>query len=427
MTFFLPLAGRNVVLTLQMNVPAFIAQRIAFNRQRSFSRFIIRLATAATALSVAAMIITLAFVNGFQRTISEKVFSFWGHIRVQQFESYKALVAEEAPLLQNDTVVQLLKATPGVKQIQAFATKSAVIDKNREIEGVLFKGVDSSYSFDNLNPFLKSGHWPDFSDSLYSRQIVVSQTTASQLNIKVNDTVRVYFISPESGKSSWRQLQVSGIYKTGIEEYDNLFALGDIRLLRRINRWNNNEIGAYELFLNNYKQMDSISNELYDKLPEAWISRTIEEVYPNIFDWLKIQDVNRDVIFIVMSVVAIINLITCLLILVLERTRMVGILKALGMPNWGIQSVFLYHTSIISGAGIITGLVAGVGICLLQQYTGFIKLDESAYSVAVAPVQIIWWQVIAVCAGTLVVCIASLLLPTLFIKSIRPVKAIRFS
>lgn len=372
------------------------------------------------------MIITLAFVNGFQRTVSQKVFSFWGHVRVQQFESYKALVAEETPLRQNDTVVKLLKGTPGVKQVQAFATKSAVIDKNQEIEGVLFKGVDSTYDFKNLAPFLKAGKWPDFSDSLYSHQIIISQTTATQLSIKVNDSVKVYFISPETGRSNWRRLQVSGIYKTGIEEYDNLFALGDIRLLRRINRWDNNEIGAYELFLENYKDMDTTNNLLYDKLPDAWISRTIREVYPNIFDWLKIQDVNRDVIFIVMSVVAIINLITCLLILVLERTRMVGILKALGMRDWSIQAIFLYNTSIISGAGILIGLVTGVGLCLLQQYTGFIKLDETAYSVSVAPVTIIWWQVLAVCAGTLLVCILSLILPTVFIKTIRPVKAIMF-
>jgi lipoprotein-releasing system permease protein len=373
------------------------------------------------------MIITLAFVNGFQRTISQKVFSFWGHIRVQQYEPYKALVAEETPLRQNDSVVQVLKGMPGVTQVQAFATKSAILNRNGEIEGVLFKGVDSSYGFNNMAPFLTAGHWPDFKDSLYSRQIIVSQTIASQLNIRVNDSVQVYFISPETGKSNSRQLLVSGIYKTGIEEYDNLFALGDIRLLRRINKWTNNEIGAYELFLSDYKLMDTVSNTLYDALPEAWVSRTIREVYPNIFDWLKILDVNRNVIFIVMAIVAIINLITCLLILVLERTRMVGILKALGMPNWNIQEVFLYHTSIISGAGILIGFVVGVGICLLQQYTGFIKLNESAYSVAVAPVYIIWWEVVAVCAGTLLVCIVSLLLPTIFIKTIRPVKAIRFS
>ena len=361
-----------------MRIDFFIAKRIAFNRQKSFSRFIIRLATAATALSVAAMIITLSFVTGFQNTVSQKVFSFWGHIRVQQYEPTKALVAEETPLKNNDTVVQILKQTPGVRQVQAFATKSAVIEKNREIEGVLLKGVDKNYDFKNLQPFLVAGKWIDFKDTLYSKQIVISAPVANELQIKVNDSVAVYFISANEGKASYRKLNVCGIYKTGIEEYDKLFAIGDIRLLRRINNWGNDEIGGYEIFLNNYKQMDTISNLLFDKLPAAWISRTIQEVYPNIFDWLNIQDVNRDVIFIVLSVVAIINLITCLLILVLERTPMVGILNAIGGNNWQIQKIFLYYASLIACVGICIGFVCGVGICLLQQNTAFIKLDESA-------------------------------------------------
>jgi lipoprotein-releasing system permease protein len=410
-----------------MNIAAFIAQRVAFNRQRSFSRFIIRLAIAATALSVAAMIVTLAFVNGFQQAVSHKVFSFWGHIRVQQYEPSKALVAEETPLEKNDTVVQVLKSMPGIQQVQAFATKSAVLDKDKEIEGVLFKGVEENYDFRNLQAFLDAGRWIDFKDTLYSKQIVVSRPIAQQLGIRVNDSISVFFISPQDGKSSYRKLQVCGIFKTGIEEYDNLFALGDIRLLRRINNWDKDEIGGYEIFLKDYRQMDTISNELFDKLPAEWISRTIKEVYPNIFDWLNIQNVNRDVIFIVMSVVAIINLITCLLILVLERTRMVGILKATGADDWSIQKIFLYHAAIISGRGILIGLAFGLGICLLQQYTGFIRLDESAYYVSRAPVYIVWWQVLAVCVATLLVCLLALLLPSLIVKTIKPVKAIQFS
>src|SRR5206468_3307042 len=199
--------------------------------------------------------------------------------------------------------------------------------------------------------------------------------------------------------------------------------------LRRINNWQHNEIGGYEVFLNDYRKIDSVNNLLYegrDPLPGAWISRSIKEIYPFIFDWLNIQDVNRNVIFIVMSIIAIINLVTCLLILVLERTRMVGILKAIGSNDWNIQKIFLYHASIISGKGIGFGLLFGVGIALLQQYTGFLKLNETAYYVSTAPVQIIWWQVLTVCAATLVVCFLSLLLPSLFVKTIEPVKAIQF-
>ena len=409
-----------------MNVAYFIAKRIAFNRQKSFSRFIIRLATAATALSVAAMIITLSFVTGFQQAVSQKVFSFWGHIRVKQYEQAKALVAEETPLQKNDTVVNVLEHMPGIKTVQSFATKSAVIEKNKNIEGILLKGVESNYDFKNLQPFLVAGHWPDFSDTLYSRDIVLSQPIANELDIRLDDSVSVYFISSAEERANYRKMRVCGIFKTGIEDYDKLFAIGDLRLIRRINGWQKDEIGGYELFLDDYHTMDTISNSLYDKLPGAWISRTIQQVYPNIFDWLNIQDVNRDVIFIVMSIVAIINLVTCLLILVLERTRMVGVLKAIGSKNGSIQEIFLYYSTIIAGKGILIGLIMGAGICLLQQSTGFIKLDESAYYVSVAPVEIIWWEVGLVCLSTLLVCFAALLLPTIFVRSIRPVKAIEF-
>lgn len=375
------------------------------------------------------MILTLAFVNGFQQAISNKVFNFWGHLHVQQYEADKSLVAEETPLQTNDTVIQILKTTAGIKHVQAFATKSAVLEKNKEIDGILFKGIDSSYDLSNMQSFLKEGNWIDFNDSLYSRQILISQQVADELQIKVNDTIHIYFISPETATSSVRSLQVKGIFRTGIEEFDRSFAIGDIRLLRRINNWNNNAIGGYEVFLNNYQNIDSVNNVLYNgatPLPGTWVSKSIKDIYPFIFDWLNIQDINRNVIFIVMSIIAIINLVTCLLILVLERTRMVGILKAVGSSNWGIQKIFLYHASIISLKGIGLGLVIGTGIALLEQYTGFIKLNETAYYVSAAPVDIIWWQVIAVCAGTLVVCFLSLLLPTVFVRTIQPVKAIQF-
>ncbi|SFP71421.1 ABC transporter permease [Parafilimonas terrae] len=409
-----------------MQLATFLAKRIAFNKQHSFSRFIIKLATAATALSVAAMIITLAFVNGFQYAVSNKIFNFWGHLRVQEYEPDKAMIAEETPWQPNDTTLQILHIFPQVNQVQAFATKSAVIEKNKEIEGVLFKGVDTGYDFNNLTTFLKQGRFPKFDTAGYSREILISEPVASELQIKLNDSVNVYFINQQEGRANVRRLQVCGIFKTGIEEYDKTFAIGDIRLLRRVYNWDHGEIGGYEIFLKDYKQMDTINSMLYEMLPQAWISRTIKEIYPNIFDWLQIQDVNRNVIFTVMAIVAIINLVTCLLILILERTRMTGILKALGCRDWVIQKIFLYHAGIIAVRGILIGLLFGLGICILQQQTGFIKMNEAAYYVSEAPVYIIWWQVIAVCAATLLVCFLALLIPTWLVKTIRPVKAIQF-
>lgn len=411
-----------------MNIAAFIARRVAFNSQQSFSRFIIRLAVTATAVSVAAMIITLAFVNGFQETVSQKVFSFWGHVRLQQYEPNKALVAEESPLEKNDSIVSILKQMPEIETVQTFATKSAVLQQKTNIEGILFKGVESNYNFGHLKNFLIRGSWPAFNDSLYSRDIAISQPIAEQLQINLHDTIKIHFIDAAGAKSKFRRVRVSGIYKTGIEEYDKLFAIGDLRIIQRLNNWQPKEIGGYEIFLHDYRKMDIVNATILESnlIPLNWISKTVREVYPNIFDWLNIQDVNRDVIFIVMAVVAIINLVTCLLILVLERTRMVGILKAIGSTNVTIQEIFLIHATYITLIGVGAGFLFGVGLCLLQQYTGFLKLDETAYYVSTAPVKIIWWQVGAVCAGTVFVCFLSLILPTLLVRSVEPVKAIQF-
>jgi lipoprotein-releasing system permease protein len=409
-----------------LNLAFHIARRIAFNRQQSFSRFIIRLSVTATTLSVAAMIITLAFVNGFQQKVSGKVFSFWGHIRVQMYEPNKSLVAEETPIDRSDTVEHILRNQPGVKHVQRFATKSAVLEKNKEIEGVLLKGIDKNYDSSQLKEYLQLGRWPKFDDSLYSKEIMVSAQLATQLNIHLNDTVTVYFISILDGSKTYRKLSVCGVYKTGIEEYDMRFILGDLRLVQRVSNWEPQQIGGYELVLNDYRQVDSINAQITDKLPLQWMSRSIREVYPNIFDWLSIQDINRNVIFIVMAIVAIINLVTCLLILILERTRMVGILKALGATDGMIQQVFLYHATVITFYGIGLGFVVGVGLCLLQKATGFIRLDEASYYVSTAPVQLIWWQVIAVCVAAALVCFLALILPSWLIKKIQPIRAIQF-
>lgn len=410
-----------------MNVSSFIAKRIAFNRQKSFSRFIIRLATVATAISVAAMILSSAFVNGFQQAISEKIYNFWGHIRVQQFEPLKALVAEETPLVQNNSVDSLLAGFPNIKEYQPFATKSAVIEHHKDIEGILIKGVGSHYHFSNLASFLVAGRWLKFDDSLYSKEIVLSEPIARELKIKLSDTISVYFISGAGEPPQMRHLNVVGLYKTGIDEYDKLFAISDLRLIRRINGWDKNEIGGYEVFLKDPAQMASTAVYLNRQLPDTWVSKTIQDVYPNIFDWLNIQDVNKRVIYIIMAIVAVINLITCLLILVLERTKMTGVLKSLGGTNWLIQKIFLYHSSLIAFKGVLLGLFFGIGICLLQQYTGWLKLDESAYYVRVAPVRIIWYQVTVIALGTFFVCYLSLLIPTFFVKKIKPVKAIKFN
>ena len=382
---------------------------------------------AATAVSITAMIITLAFVNGFQEKVADKIFGFWGHIRVQKYETGKSLISEELPLTKNTAVENSIATTPGVVSYQSFATKSAVLESQNDIEGVLIKGIEKNENHSALKQFLVAGRWIQFTDSLYSKETLVSDAVAKQLQIKINDTIKVHFVAANSdAQKTYRKLVVVGFYHTGIDEYDKLFMIADINLIRRINNWEPNQIGGYEVFIHQYQNLDAISSALSNALPSEWMSKSIKEVYPNIFDWLDIQDVNRNVVFIVMGIVALINLMTCLLILMLERTNMIGLLKSMGATGWTIQKIFIVYASFITLAGVGFGLIIGLGICFLQQATGFISLDEASYYISVAPVKIIGWQVASVCAGTTIVCFVSLFLPTLLIPKISPVKVIEF-
>ncbi len=416
-----------------MKVAGFIANRIAFSRpdsaggSRSLSRFIIRLSVVATVISVMVMIVTLSLANGFKDTVSRKVFSFIGHIRILEKEPDKAIISEETPIIRNDTLAAAIRQRPDVESIHPYATRYAILKTRDEIEGVLLKGFDSSYDFGHLKPFITEGRPIRFNDSTYSREIMLSAGTAARLHIKTNDRILIYFIRPD-GSLRPDKLTVTGIYKTGIEEYDKTFAIGDLSLIRRLNEWQENEVGGYEIFLKDYTQIGAAVKSIYnlENFPLTWNTVGAQQISPNIFDWLNLMDKNRNVLIGLMLVIAVINLITCLIILVLERVRMVGILKSLGATNWTVQQIFLRHAAIITLRGILIGTALALGLLWLQQKTGFIKLREEAYYVSTAAVKIVWWQVGLICAGTLVVCFLVLMIPSLLVRKMQPVKAVQF-
>ena len=389
------------------------------------------------------MILTLAFTRGFQDAISQKVFNMWGDIRVERNSGNDAPLTEELPVERNDTVLRTLRANPDIATIQAFATKSAVIRSREGIQCVLMKGVEKSYDFSRMDGFLKSGHWPHFPDSGYSKEIVISTYAANQLKIQPGKKLLIYFIQTgshpggQSGNPSdsesddgphvrVRQMIVCGLFKTGIEDYDKSVAIGDLRLIQRLNDWQGNQIGGYEIFTRDYRQAPDVDREIDPKLPQLWSSVTTVKKYPNIFDWLNLQNITIAIVLIIMVVVATLNLVTCLIILVLERTRMIGVLKSIGTPNALIQRIFLYQGGIITIFGLLLGNTFGLAICWAQNKYGFITLPEDAYFISKAVVKFEWWHFVLVNGGTFLICFLVLMIPTLIVRKVQPVRAIQF-
>lgn len=409
-----------------MDISALIAGRIAFNRQKTFSKFIIGLAIAATTISVAVMIVALSFASGFQSVISNKVFSLWGHLQVQQTAAITSAQKEETPVAKNDTLEYYIRSLSQVQDVEKYAKKSAIIKFADEITSVQVKGVSSGFNFKRIEPFLVSGRWVSFADPDYAKEINLSQAVTNQLKIALNDSIMVFFIQ-EDGSKRARKLKVAGIFKTGIEEYDQNFALADLRLIQRMNDWLPSEIGGYEIFLKDYKNTEAVKQLINDKLINNPLNcKSIRDENANIFDWLDFLNRITLILLVIMVVVAVVNLMTGLIILVLERIRMTGILKAIGATNWSIQKVFLYNTTLIAAVGVLAGTALGLGLCFLQQRTGFITLNEEAYYMKTASVNIVWWQVLAVDAATILICFLTLIIPTVIVKRINPVKAIQF-
>lgn len=405
-----------------MDLPLFIAKRITFNSQRTFSKLIVRIAILGIMLGLAVMILAVAIVKGFKSEIREKVRGFSGDIQITKLDLNASF--ENSPFVLSDEAIKKFRREPGITDIQAIATKNGIINAGDEIEGVVLKGVDRNYNWTYFNKILVSGKTIEFSDSLKSRsQIIISKYTADRLKLKVGDDFLMYFIENSLRK---RKFQIAGIYDLGVEEVDKVFVIGDIALIRSLNNWGPEEAGGYELRVSKFENLDPIADKVYEELDIELKSYTIKDYYPTIFEWLSLLDVNTQVILVLMIAVAVINMISALLIMILERTNMIGILKALGSTNWNIRKIFLYNAAYLIGAGLLLGNILGVGLGLFQYYTHFFTLDQASYYISFVPVMLDFRDILLLNAGTLTISLFVLLIPSMLVTRISPLKAIRF-
>ena len=370
------------------------------------------------------MILATALVKGFQNEISEKVYGFWGHIQVSNFD--RNFSYENTPISKNQDFYPFIDTLEGITHIHQFATKPGIIEVQDQIEGIILKGVADDFNWEFLQNHMESGSKLILPADTPSFDIVISQTTADRLKLELNDPIIVNFINPENFRIRARRFNISGIYNTGLEEYDKLIALVDLRQIQKLNNWDSTQIGGFEIFVDDLDNLEEIEAEVYQMIPQNLNSMTIKQMKPNIFDWLELQTINERVILILMVIVAVINMITALLILILERTNMIGILKSIGANNWLIRKVFLHNAAYILIIGLIWGNFIGLGLGVIQDRFGVITLPEKTYYVSVAPIDIEISMIILLNVGTLVVTLLAMLLPSYLITKISPIKAIRF-
>ena len=364
----------------------------------------------------------MAVIKGFKQEIREKVRGFSGDIQIVKADLNNSY--ENSSFVDSANVLGRVSGLKEVVRVTPYATKPGIIKANGEIEGVVMKGVDKTYDWSYIKKALVAGKVIDFNDSTAAqRQLLISQHTADRLKLKVGDNIMMYFIQEPLRK---RPFKITGIFSIGVDEVDKTFVIGDINLIKRLNDWKHGEIGGYEVRVNDFDMLEQSSNDIDSKLPIYLRSYTLLENYPTIFEWLSLLDVNAIVMLVLMTAVALINMISALLIMILERTAMIGMLKAMGAGNWVIQKVFLYNAAYLIGVGLLLGNLLGLGLGFFQESTHFFKLDQASYYMAFVPIKLLWTDVLLLNIGTLTICLLVLIIPSMLVTRILPVKAIRF-
>jgi lipoprotein-releasing system permease protein len=416
-----------------MNTELFIARRLFFDKKsrKNISGQIINIALVSIAVSLAVMIISVAIVTGFKNEVSNKTVGFGGHIQIVNFDSNNS--PETQPISRNQPFLANLKQMGFIKTIQVFATKPGIIKTEDNIEGVILKGVDTDYDWSFFNDYILSGNIPAITDSARTNEVLISKKTSDLLGLNTGDDMYVYFIGNDGQSTNTRQFKVCGVFSTGLEEFDRLYMLGDIKHIQRLNDWQPNQVSGFEIIIKNFAQIEKAEYQIreqvisyHDENEETLRTESIVRKYPQIYDWLSIIDMNVWVILIIMALVAGINMISGLLVLILEKSQMIGILKSMGSQGYSIRKIFIYLSAFLITRGLLWGNVTGVLFIVVQKFFRVIPLDPVSYYVSYVPVNFSFFYLILLNIGTLAVVLSMLVLPTFYIGRISPEKTIRF-
>ena len=409
-----------------MNLEYFIAKRLsgATSYKSSASTTIIKIAIIAIVIGMVTMIIAIATGLGLQKKIKEKVSAFNGDILVSNFDGNNSQETVNPIPLQQDFYPDF-DAVPEVTHVQAVATRAGIIRTATDFEGVLVKGLGADYDWDRIDDYLVEGRFPVFTEGL-NTEMLMSRYLANRLGFKLGDKVIIFFIDDNSDRPRQLRLDIVGIYESAYQEFDKVYLMADIRHIQRINRWEKDEVGAFEVFVDDFDKVQEINNRVYKNTGSFLRSITVIERNRNIFDWVKLFDFNIGLIISIMIIVAGINMIVALLVLILERTRMIGILKALGTSDWSVRKIFIYNAMYLIGMGLFWGNLIGLAFVYAQRYFGIIELDPETYYVRVAPVYMSFGHILLLNLSVFVLCLLMLLIPSYIITKISPVKSIRF-
>lgn len=416
-----------------MNFPLFIARRIYSDHigdQQKVSKPAIRIAVAGVAIGLAVMIISVCVVLGFKHTIRDKVVGFGSHIQVANFYTLQSSAIDQ-PIAIGDSMMNVLKRTDGVKHVQRFAMKQGILKTDNDFLGVMFKGVGPEFDSTFIHKSMVEGSIPHFSDQQSTNRILISKDMASKLRVKAGDRIFAYFIG--EGGVRTRRFTISGIYQTNLAQYDKTTCFCDLYTARKLNAWTDDMVTGAELTVNDFKQLSTTANDIInrvnrtqDQYGNTFSSKTIRELSPQIFSWLDLLDLNVWIILAIMTAVAVVTMISGLLIIILERTTMIGVLKALGARNSTVRHTFLWFAAFIIGKGLLIGDALALALILLQKFTGFAKLDPQTYYVDVVPVELDWMLIVALNIATMLIALFVLIAPSYLVSHIHPAKSMRY-